>query len=297
MLFRSLHERTEDPDACWGIQEEWLKRGLAACSLTCKHWAVALRPALFVTLVLRCAEDLDLLFSFLNCPMTVGSPLPSLIMKIGVQLDGTPQRPWMHRLHQLSQYLERHSSWRCWSPVRYDVHITGGGSGKLGPYSTHLLPFQHLPRPFPHMHPRVSVLRLKGLHLRRERDLLGLVCSLPELHWCTMTCISFAHMPSSAMTIPGRRFHLASPEGLFVEASDCGDCLGGTQLAIASIAFFAPSLLGLNSHDWEILRETVTSYTQSSHRYVSFFTEDKGVRCILMLEIDQTNCRVASKMG
>ena len=279
LLDADLHEQRMNPGACWHIRNEGLKRGLAACSLTCRSWAVALRPALFVTLVLRCAEDLDTLLSFLAYPITVGSPIPLLVVKIGIELDGTPQRPWMHRLHKLSKHLNgRHLGSICYfDPQCYVVRIIGDDHRKMAPYSTHLLPFQHLPRPFPHMYPRISTLHLENLHLHHERALLSLVCALPELRWCSMACVSFIHTPSSHITIPGRRFQLASPEGLCVEASDCGDLLGCTQLDIAAVAFFAPSLLGLHSHVWKITREVVGSYTQSSDKYVRFCVEDTGV--------------------
>ena len=43
-----------------------IKRGLASCSLTCKHWAVLIRPMLFMHLTLSSAEDVSRLVAFLN---------------------------------------------------------------------------------------------------------------------------------------------------------------------------------------------------------------------------------------
>ena len=118
-----------------------LKKGLAYFSLTCRHWAVAFRPALFNSLILRCANDLEQLVAFLDYPALIDHPLPPLIQHIGIELNGLPQRPWLHHLPMLAKRLDPEACKRRFNMHLYlvrphefpfDIHITGDvGSGKL----------------------------------------------------------------------------------------------------------------------------------------------------------------------
>ena len=91
---------------CCSTESKGLKKGLAHLSLTCRHWAVVFRPALFNSLVLRCANDLEQLAAILDYPALADHPLSPLIHDIGIKVDGTPQLPWLHHLPMLAKRLD-----------------------------------------------------------------------------------------------------------------------------------------------------------------------------------------------
>ena len=92
----------------WDRDEEnnLVKRGLASCSLTCRHWASLIRPLLFYELTIRSAKDLAQLLAFLNS----FNPLhPSLWDCIGFLhvVDGRTSSsiPWSHQIFRLHRRI------------------------------------------------------------------------------------------------------------------------------------------------------------------------------------------------
>lgn len=67
------------------------KRGLVACSLTCRYWSSRCRPHLFDSIVLRSSTDLQDLLSFLGHSPTLGVLLRHL------EIDER-HSPWAHRV-------------------------------------------------------------------------------------------------------------------------------------------------------------------------------------------------------
>lgn len=70
------------------------KRGLAACSLTCRYWAGLIRPELFESLAVYAFEDLHRLIEFLDCPAPMpGPPLTQLVKSIRVPYEQCYKQP------------------------------------------------------------------------------------------------------------------------------------------------------------------------------------------------------------
>ncbi|EKM52852.1 uncharacterized protein PHACADRAFT_186901 [Phanerochaete carnosa HHB-10118-sp] len=94
-LLHAILIRLDDHRFSW---ERPPKRGLAPCSLTCRHWAKLIRPILFEYLTIRSAEDVSQLLALLGVPDFLGRTLQSCIRCLDLVEDRTSSSiPWGHR--------------------------------------------------------------------------------------------------------------------------------------------------------------------------------------------------------
>ncbi|EKM52859.1 uncharacterized protein PHACADRAFT_261515 [Phanerochaete carnosa HHB-10118-sp] len=100
-LVHAILIRLQDGEL-WGKQS---KRGLALCSLTCRHWAKLIKPMLFGYLTLMCTEDVSQLLAFLCTPDFLHCALRDCAHNLDLVEDrASSSIPWGHhvllRLHQ-----------------------------------------------------------------------------------------------------------------------------------------------------------------------------------------------------
>ncbi|KIP01453.1 hypothetical protein PHLGIDRAFT_355851 [Phlebiopsis gigantea 11061_1 CR5-6] len=259
-------EKKIERHASSDIANRGLKRGLAACSLTCRYWAPAVRAVLFRTLILRSADDLDQLIAFLGSSTAIAPPISSLVQFVRIEMDGSPQRPWLHHLNKLDKDLNFSRS--CALRALYDVSIVNDGEA-APPKVMHIFPFQFLPRSPPLACPPIHSLCLDRLHLRQPRDLLRAISSIRQLAHCSITGVTFkdASFPDMRMPLLGHRTPLA-PRRFTVIVGHCGDDTPSTQLALATAIFPASSMTGVDTRTWDTARQAVTSYTPIDHTAV-----------------------------
>ena len=147
-----------------------VKRGLASCSLTCRHWANLIRPLLFDELTIRSAEDVAQLLAFLNGPDTIHPYLRDCIKVLRVIDDRTSSSiPWSHqifRLHRRMPQIDR-------------IYLTienSGADDKLRPGCNSTRPFAIIPRTLPgSIMPELKCLTLSNLRLPSVKALANYV--------------------------------------------------------------------------------------------------------------------------
>ena len=258
---------------CFDTAKKQLKTGLAASSLTCRYWALIIRRMLFRSLVLRNAEDLDQLFIFLYSSTPTREPLSSLVHDIGIELDGSPQRPWLHRLPKLSSIssleARRSAHQRGSSEILYRIRVVGcAGPDPVegAPQMIHALPSQNHPRSIPQKHPVAQSLWFEGLRLRNSDSLAQLIHSFSPAAWCSIHRVSFADSPHQDARLPIRR-RTAGCQAVWV--SQCGDGFGPTQFRIAAAVFHPAQRFEMDDEDWDFVREAISAYTPTGHDSVS----------------------------
>ena len=279
-IVRSLGPSSDDDDYqdfknhdCWDIESMDPKKGLARCSLTCRYWAVAVRSVLFNSLILRSADDLAQLVAFLDHPILAEHPLSPLIEDVGIELNGSPQQPWLHHLPTLSKrLLPNVCKWRdnidCSPDVfLFNIRIVGDvGSGKK---HAHCLPFSSLPRSLPHMYAPVHYLRLEDLRLRRHRDLARLVSGYPKSLNCKIRRITFElpDVSSLGAMMPGRRrrTEVTRPWSMDIAVSECGDSRASVRLAMSLAARDVMQHFTLDGRAWEAACQAISSYVLLDH--------------------------------
>lgn len=267
---------------CFDIAGAQLKTGLAACSLTCRYWATAIRPVLFSSLVLRSADDFDQMIALVEAPTSpAGDLVSTFVREVGIELDGSPQRPWLHHLRKLSVHLgpKRPPRLRGMEPPSFLFRMRVVGDGHSNLESIHLLPFQDLPRSLPHIYPALLSLRLENLRLRPSRDLIRLVSRPPRLFSYWMERVSFPGGPRANVTLLSQ-IRRTSPTMAVV--SRCGDGLARTQLSLAIAALPPPKYSGVHDHVWDIAFQAVAAYTPENHDHVNVQVdmEDVGINPI-----------------
>ncbi|EKM52888.1 uncharacterized protein PHACADRAFT_186918 [Phanerochaete carnosa HHB-10118-sp] len=144
------------------------KRGLAACSLTCRYWAQLLTPLIFRRLVLKSAEDIFQLLAFLSAADDRTPPLREAVKKIELGEDrATTKIPWSHHMVKLHKQLPNVNFQRD-----MQLTVTGSsGSGDAGMDDTFLLPFHTLPRTLPASWTPINYLTLRGLRIATVKAL------------------------------------------------------------------------------------------------------------------------------
>lgn len=246
------------------------KKGLSRCSLVCRHWAMTVRVGLFSRLILRSAEDLDMLFMFMNSSAAAGRPISHLIRRIHIELDNKPQRPWLHHLHKLSKCIDL-----AGAPfhVQYELRIIGSTTTAL--QAKHMLPSHSLPRSHPHMHPRIDVLYLEGLHFHQASDLFRLICGFRGMDHCSMKSVTFLTPPSPPLLnamLAASRYKFAQSPGFQAWAEKCGNNMASTQLALRVAMFSALVWLRFDNDTWDIVCQAVLSYTPGKHLCAGVWT-------------------------
>lgn len=141
------------------------KRGLAACSQTCRHWAKSLRSVLWYCITLRSMEDTSQLLNFATTPDFLGRPLRSCVKYLHIVEDRSSSGlPWGHQIHlRLLHVLNINT---------VDWKISGNSS------TTPLLP---LPRTIPSRPLKITGLVLADLQLPCFDTVARF---LDELHIC-----------------------------------------------------------------------------------------------------------------
>ncbi|KIP05698.1 hypothetical protein PHLGIDRAFT_487886 [Phlebiopsis gigantea 11061_1 CR5-6] len=202
------------------------KRGLAACSLTCRYWAKVLQPLLFYSLVLRGPNDVARLLEICR-----GSPHLAEFIQVIHIAQYSLSYTWFHHISKVLSFLSR------------DVHTT---LTIQGPQSIPTESAQHqdrsvtslslygLPRQLPLSHLQFSRLVISGVQLRRREYLARFVRSLPDQHSCAIERVAFLehYPPDEEPPSPAPR---SLPEALDeIEVSHCTDKDIPGQLALAS---------------------------------------------------------------
>ncbi|GJE96177.1 hypothetical protein PsYK624_123700 [Phanerochaete sordida] len=181
------------------------KRGIAACSLTCRYWAQFLTPLAFRRLVLRTATDIVRLLAFLADADARTPPLRACVKKIEfAQARATSKIPWCHQLVRLAQQLPNVN-------FQSDVRLTvTGGDGSDGPAQatddTFLLPFRALPRTLPAACSKLDYVTLRDLHVESVRALTDCVKNLAA-RYLILDGVTFADEAMAAVRRrPARRW-------------------------------------------------------------------------------------------
>ena len=129
----------------WDRDERYkpVKRGLASCSLTCRHWASVIRPLLFDQLTIRSAADIAQLLAFLDSPEILDPTLRDCLRELDAIDDRTLLSiPWNHQISRLHRRI----------PKPHSVLLTienSGADDKLHPGRDPPRPFAIIPRTLP----------------------------------------------------------------------------------------------------------------------------------------------------
>ena len=223
------------------------KAGLAACSLTCRHWARLIRPILFRSIILRTHEDVVFLRKLLQTPAAVGPALVDCLEAVEIQQAEPVGVPWTHHVQGI---LERAP--KAW----LRIVITGTSSPhNISPavLSSSHLPFHRLPRTLPGSSLKVLTLAIKDVELRSKAELARLIDSLSTLRNCYCDKLTFLDSSPSAQAPRrgGRPTHVKL-RSLMVSRCEGTEDLE-TQLALASYILDAPSRLRLDGETWDLV--------------------------------------------
>ena len=160
--------RMEDSDK----DDEPIKRGLASCSLTCRHWAKLIRPLLFNELTIRSAGDVAQLLVFLDGPDTLHPYLRDCIKLLRVIDDRTSSSiPWSHQISRLHRRMSQIQT----------IYLTienSGADDKLHPGRESMRPFAIIPKTLPGSIMPIWHLTLSNLRLPSVKALASYVENL-----------------------------------------------------------------------------------------------------------------------
>ena len=229
------------------------KRGLAACSLTCRYWEKSISPSLFHTIVVRNYKDLSELETFLSSKPELGA----YIKYFKAAFNSNSRQPWLHHLRKISTYAH---------DAMILLEIDGAGdrpqdSGakklqSLGDGSNTTRPTVHyssissllgLPRNLPYSTFPVHYLCLIGVNIKRRMELIRFVLSMPTLDHLSLIRISFAD--AYELTQPPIP-HRASFTKLSVSLSHCKEKGDIPQLNSASSFYFAAGVFPAHARVW-----------------------------------------------
>ena len=193
------------------------KRGLASCSLTCRHWAKLIRPLLFERLTIRSAEDIAQLLVFLSSPNPLRSSLQDCIKRLVVIDDRTSSSiPWSHqifRLHRRITHLDL-------------VSLTiekSGADDELPAGRDSSQPLAIIPRALPGSIMSLSWLTLFHLRLPSVKALANYVQHL-HIQWIELDVVTF--VKEDVPDIRCRRPH-SNSSFLDVSVSHCFEDIAG----------------------------------------------------------------------
>jgi hypothetical protein len=218
------------------------KQGLSACSLTCRHWAGVIRPALFSTIVLRQPGDISKLLEFLDSEISVGPALSNCIENLTLEVEPTvlvravPCLQHYCKLVKRLYVLARLHINNCQSP------ITGGPLSQLDPFSLSKVLSSSLPKTLPGTMFPVSELMLSSLRLRSVADLVHTVNSLPTVQVCRCSHVVFGEGPATPHLPVRRRLSRLHT----VDISECGDGRLETQVELCSMVADVRERLGFS---------------------------------------------------
>ncbi|GJE95623.1 hypothetical protein PsYK624_118090 [Phanerochaete sordida] len=215
-LVHAVVLRLSDRDA----EDNRLKRGLAACSLICRHWARIIRPLLFLEIALRSAGDVEQLLAFLGHPDFLGRPLRDCIRMLSIveHEDHTPKAvPWLHHILR----LHRHFRFINVSLTMADT-VTVDADQPEAQQTVSTLPFAWLPKILPASVGFIHTLTLRGLRVPSLRMLVGCIARL-RVSELTLEALTFAKHDVEAVrarrTRHSTEFYLAVSR-CFADAAD-----------------------------------------------------------------------------
>lgn len=175
------------------------KRGLASCSLVCRHWARVIRPILFEHLTLSSAEDVSRLFAFLNARDFLSRPIRCCIEEVDLVEDRTlTSTPWGHHFF-LMWCRQAPPGWVTWAingaPADSQVQPTPRPSS---------LPSTLLPRALPMSAIYLNRVILSGLQVTSVRSLVNFV-KFVQIGWLKLDNIAFSEEVPGPQNIPRAR--------------------------------------------------------------------------------------------
>lgn len=196
-----------------------IKRGLASCSLTCRHWASLIRPLLFEELTVKSAEDIAQLLDFLDSPNILhpSTGIQDCVADLHVIDDRTSSSiPWDHqmlRLHRLLPLL-----------LSFAHRISNGGADDeldLGHP-----PLVVIPRTLPGSATPPRYLKLSHLRLPSPKALVSYIKHL-AIRSLVLRAVTFAK--EDIPDIQRRRSRLGVRPFLHVTAFRCFEDIAGFQ--------------------------------------------------------------------
>ena len=123
---------------------------LALCSLTCRHWAAQIRPAIFKNITLRSHKQACAFSALVRSSVAVPGPLQEDVCSITLWINGE-SRPWIYYVWALLR------DGVLPNMTRVDLNIQGRNCGILEPQliqkKGEVLLDVGLPRKLPSMHP------------------------------------------------------------------------------------------------------------------------------------------------
>ena len=205
------------------------KRGLAACSLTCRYWANALQPLLFYSLQLRSRSDaMRLLEFFQRSPHLAG-----YIRSIHV-LQSSRTCSWFHHICKITPFLTANTYFSLTINHPQNLSVTLNHSLKHCKPPVNPFSLFDCPRQYPTSYLQFRHLTIDGVQLRRQQDLVRFIHGLPLLHTCTIRDVKFLEpcvAEAGAQNPTPQRF----PRALYrIEVSNCFDGFFSEQLSLAS---------------------------------------------------------------
>lgn len=259
LIVQSLRTESE-PDLVfdrWLVNNNKLKQGLAACSLTCRYWAACVRPMLFESIVLRNRDDVEQLLHFLCFSAPLTCSILRCIIRLGIQIDG-PQQPWLHHVSKLCGLMNA-----AGCSVYLDLSVDDRVQDRQELLPSTALPLRCFPRSIPYSILPIYRITLDNLRLRRIEDLFRFIQGFPSLYACACRHVSFRDVsdPPPLHLSPRR----ASRFLTHVTMSECGDGKLDTQLRLACSALLIPRALGLDDPTWDVAFRAAISLLPPDH--------------------------------
>lgn len=228
------------------------KKGLPALSLTCRDWAILIRPRLFLGLTLRTPDDLSQLLDFFDSPVSVGPALNMCINKILYQVRQDQVPPWI-RLHKL---LKKCSS----ALIDLDVKDVPGAS---------------LLKTFPRILP-LSIFQFRQISLsditfKNRTEFAPLFHNLAKMQLCNCTSLRVQH--TVERTVPRSALGPSQSAQLWFYDVEAGTNDFSTEFNLACTLLFPARRLGLDNTSWNsakgIILDLVPPHCRVRHLYVS----------------------------
>jgi hypothetical protein len=234
-----------------GIRLRGSKRGLAACSLTCRHWAEVIRPVIFYSIALREPDDITQLLEFFDSGSSVGPPLSNCIEELGLHVNTTALVTSMSCIHHYYRLIKRIPAHHAVMLTIYNDQPTIAQAISEPPRHLEIRGLlkvlsSSLPKTLPGALFPISILTLSGLRLRSVADLVNAVNGLPSVRNCSCSGLSFTEDATTRR--PAIRRSLSKL--VLVSIFRCGDSSLQSQLELCSMITDARKRLGFGINAW-----------------------------------------------
>lgn len=259
------------------LKKSWTwKKGLAACSLTCRYWSRILRPVLFKCCTLYTPEDISLLLSFFESPVCVGPALTTCISLIEYKIRESQIPPWI-RLHKLSRLIPNTT-----------IILNVNGSP---PPSTLAFRGPSLLKDFPRTLPPsifqfANEVTIENIHFNRVTDFSPLFHNIAKVRDGQCTNLTVQHgieqipLPRPALS----RRQRVEDCILFGISAEIGANDFSTQFALACTLVRPADRLQLDHTTWSSAADIITSVVPPRFRISSLWVDGGGMW-------NQENCR------